>query len=59
MWKRPARRTRPPLLQAVEAEIRSMCHADQLERLSLSPHLLRDIGADCGCGGEARHRWPA
>ncbi|WP_156461568.1 hypothetical protein [Aliiruegeria sabulilitoris] len=49
MLKRLFRRPADALRQDIEAEIASICRADQIEHLSLSPHLRRDLGLDCGC----------
>lgn len=35
-------------------EIASLCHADQIDRLTAPKSLLKDIGLDCGCGGPTR-----
>ncbi|MDV7143702.1 hypothetical protein R3X27_13530 [Tropicimonas sp. TH_r6] len=56
MLKRLFRRPTHNLGSAIDSEILSICHAEQVERLSLSPHLRRDLGLDCGCTGPMRHR---
>ncbi|SDK17817.1 hypothetical protein [Aliiruegeria lutimaris] len=52
MLKRLFRQTPRALPRDIESEIASICRASQIERLSLSPHLRRDVGLDCGCQGE-------
>ncbi len=49
-------RRRPTLPAALAAEVLSMCRAQQVETLHLSRHLLKDIGADCGCDGAMPRR---
>ncbi len=56
MLKRLFRRSPAALKSNVEGEILSICHTEQVRRLSLSPHLQRDIGLDCGCSGPMRLR---
>lgn len=43
------RRSPKPRNRTLNEELQAMCNASQLERLSVSAHLRRDIGVDCGC----------
>ena len=40
---------RSRLSRALEDELHSLCHAQQVETLQHSRHMRRDDGLDCGC----------
>ncbi len=44
-WKAP----HPRLSRALQDELHSLCHAQQVEALQQSRHMRRDVGLDCGC----------
>lgn len=56
MFFRTRKPRRPTLPDSVREEVHSICRAQQLDKLSLSQHLLRDVGMDCGCIGPERIR---
>lgn len=41
--------SRPRMSRALEDELHSLCHAQQVEALRHSRHMRRDVGLDCGC----------
>ncbi|MEQ9040373.1 MAG: hypothetical protein RIE24_18665 [Silicimonas sp.] len=42
---------KPPerMSKALAEELQSLCHRSQVQALTQSRHLQRDIGIDCGC----------
>ena len=40
---------RARMSRALRDELHSLCHASQIETLSQSRHMRRDVGLDCGC----------
>lgn len=54
MFKHLFRRSRP-MPSAIQNEILSMRHAQQMDLLALPPHLRRDIGIDQGGQMQRRH----
>ncbi|PRY22963.1 hypothetical protein CLV78_10515 [Aliiruegeria haliotis] len=49
MLKRIFTHRRDPLRRALDEEIASLCRDQQMRGLSLSGHLRKDVGLDCGC----------
>lgn len=40
----------PEIDRRVAQEVQSICRQAQIQLLTMTPHMRKDIGLDCGCG---------